>query len=149
MGMEFCGMGYAPNRVLVVEDEHLLALWMMDSLSEIGCDALGPAYTILAARRLALGATFDAAIIDWNMRGTPSTEIANILSSRQIPFLFVTGYLELPFEGRTAVVLNKPFTCEELQEAVQNLLGPQRASRQTTTADESGTGITPQAPMDD
>jgi hypothetical protein len=101
----------------------------MEWLAEIGCDAVGPAYTISEARRLALGGTFDAAIIDWNMRGSVWTEIADILSNRQIPFLVVTGYTELPSEARPTGVLIKPFTCEELQEAVQNLLSPQIGSR--------------------
>jgi CheY-like chemotaxis protein len=111
-------MGYAPKRLLVVEDEHLIASLIVEQLAEIGCDVLGPAYTISEARPLALAAAFDAALVDWNMRGTVSTEIANILSSREIPFLVVTGYAELPVEARTAVFLNKPFTREQLKEAV-------------------------------
>lgn len=145
-------MGYAPKRLLIVEDEPLLAMLVVDQLAEIGCDVVGPACTISEARRLALAAAFDAAIVNWNMRGTVSTEIADILSRRQIPFLFVTGYDELPLEARTTVVLNKPYRREELQEAVQNLLGHQRGFQQTTPASElqktSATGV-PQASMDE
>jgi CheY-like chemotaxis protein len=144
-----------PRRVLVVEDEPILAMLAVDQLAEIGCDVVGPAYTISEARRLALAAAFDAAIIDWNMRGTLSSEIADILSTRQIPFLFVTGYEELAFEARTPVVLKKPYTREQLKEAVQNLLGHQSQSfRQATTVsklqkldDPSATGT--QASMDE
>jgi CheY-like chemotaxis protein len=115
-------MAYAPKRLLVVEDEPILAMLMVDQLAEIGCDVVGPAYTISEARRLALAAAFEAAIVDWNIRGNVSTEIADILSRRQVPFLFVTGYQELPLDDRTAVVLCKPYTREQLKEAVQKLL---------------------------
>jgi len=107
---------------------------VVDQLAEIGCDVVGPAYTISEARRLALAAAFDAAIIDWNMRGTLSSEIAEILSRRQIPFLFVTGYDDLSFEAHTNAVLNKPYTREALKNAVHNLLGDQKGSQQATTA---------------
>jgi len=126
-------MAYAPRRLLLIEDEFLIAMLNIDQLAEIGCDVVGPAHTFSEARRLALAATFDAAIVDWNMCGTVSTEIADILSRRQIPFLIVTGYAESPFEARTTVVLHKPYTSGELQEAVQNLLGPQSGSQQATT----------------
>ena len=145
-------MAYAARRLLVVEDEPLIATLIIDQLAEIGCDVVGPAHTISEARRLALAAEFHAAILDWNMRGTLSTEIADILSRRQIPFLFITGYAELPFEARSTIVLNKPHTREELQEAVQNLLDQQSGFQQTAPASElqkaSPSGV-PQALRDE
>jgi DNA-binding response OmpR family regulator len=128
------GIGVAARRLLIVEDEPILAMMVVEQLAEIGCDVVGPAYTISEARRLALAAAFDAAIIDWNIRGTVSSEIAEILSRRQIPFLFVTGYDDLTFEARTNVVLNKPYTREALKDAVHNLLGHQNGSSQQATS---------------
>ena len=85
-----------PKRVLVVEDETLVALMMADHLVELGYNVVGPAFTISEARHLAELATLDAAIIDVRLHGIFAGEVADTLSRRQIPFMFITGYERPP-----------------------------------------------------
>jgi CheY-like chemotaxis protein len=112
-----------PKRVLVVEDETLVALMMADQLIEIGYNVVGPASTISEARHLAETASLDAAIIDLNLQGIFSGEVADTLSRRQIPFLFITGYDRPPAGFHDGVgFLNKPFQADDLRRAVQALV---------------------------
>jgi CheY-like chemotaxis protein len=111
------------KRLLVVEDESLIALLIADQLVELGYTVVGPAFTISQALRLAQGASIDAALLDLNLDGVFTGEVADILSRRQIPLLFITGYGQPP-TGRyqTADVLRKPFVLNDLRHAVEGML---------------------------
>jgi CheY-like chemotaxis protein len=109
--------------VLVVEDEPIVALLMADQLIELGYNVVGPASTISEARHLAETASLDAAIIDLRLHGIFSGEVADTLSRRQIPFLFITGYDRPPPGFHEGVgFLNKPFQLDDLRRAVQGLV---------------------------
>jgi DNA-binding response OmpR family regulator len=113
------------KRLLVVEDECLVALTIADDLVELGYNVIGPAFTIAEARRLADAASIDGALIDVNLNGVRADEVVDILSRREIPFIFVTGYDCLPINFHANVdVLKKPFGRDELERAVQGLLAP-------------------------
>src|ERR1700704_2018016 len=84
------------RRLLVVEDECLIALNMAEQLAELGHTIVGPALTIAEAKHLAAVASIDAAVVDLNLHGVFADEVADILTLRKIPFLFVTGYTEVP-----------------------------------------------------
>src|SRR5258708_7329685 len=77
------------RRLLVVEDECLIALNMVEQLTELGYAVVGPAFTIAEARHLAAVAAIDAAVVDLNLHGVFAEEVADILALREIPFLFV------------------------------------------------------------
>jgi len=110
------------KRVLVVEDG-LIALVMAEQLVEFGYIVAGPAFTISEARHLATAAPIDAALLDVNLGGILGDEIADILSRRQIPFVFVTGYNGPPMTGyKNADVLHKPFALADLRYAVEAML---------------------------
>jgi two-component system, chemotaxis family, sensor kinase Cph1 len=112
-----------PKRLLVVEDECLVALMIADLLVELGYNIVGPAFTISEARRLASTGPIDAALIDVNLNGIRSDEVVDILSRRKIPFLFVTGYDSLPTDFRMdADLLKKPFGQDDLQRAIKGVL---------------------------
>jgi CheY-like chemotaxis protein len=112
-----------PKRVLIVEDELLVALMMADDLAELGYNVVGPACTISEACHLAEMATLHAAIVDLRLHGIFAGEVADILARRQIPFLFVTGYDRPPPGFHEGVgFLNKPFVIDDLRRAVQGLL---------------------------
>jgi CheY-like chemotaxis protein len=112
-----------PKRVLVVEDEPLVALMMADHLVELGYNVVGPAFTISEARHLAELATLDAAIIDVRLQGIFAGEVADTLSRRQIPFMFITGYERPPPGFHDGVgFLNKPFRVDDLRRAVGALI---------------------------
>jgi PAS domain S-box-containing protein len=114
----------AGRRVLVVEDEPLLALDVAASLAEAGIVVVGPAGTLAEAARLIETARLDAALVDANLHGEPVDEIAATLTRRGIPFAFVTGYGRdsLPPAFRGAPLVAKPFDGRDLVEAARRLL---------------------------
>lgn len=112
------------KRILVIEDELLVAMELETILAEKGCEVIGPAGTLEQARSLAAGADCDAALVDVNLAGRPVDELALTLTQRNIPFAFVTGYGReaLPQGFRDALVLNKPFREDQLIGIVELLL---------------------------
>src|SRR5262249_48100413 len=99
------------KRILVIEDEPLVAMDLESSLTSAGCEVVGPAGTIEEAKSLAADGPFDAALLDVNLAGHAVDEIAAALTQKNCPFAFVTGYGReaLPRGFRDAVVLGKPF----------------------------------------
>jgi two-component SAPR family response regulator len=112
--------------LLVVEDDILIAGMVADQLGELGYLVAGPAHSLQDGKRLAVDAPIDGALIDVNLgRGVLSSPIADILIERKIPFLFVTGYNEVPEDRfRHISLLPKPFTLERLRRAVERMLTP-------------------------
>jgi DNA-binding response OmpR family regulator len=83
---------YAP-RVLVVEDEFLIAEDVADALRRAGAEVIGPALTFDESMALLdANAIIDAAVLDLNLRGQSALPIAELCSNRSIPFVFTTGY---------------------------------------------------------
>jgi two-component SAPR family response regulator len=111
------------RRLLIVEDECLIALNMVEQLTELGYAVVGPAFTIAEARHLAAVASIDAAVVDLNLRGVFAAEVADILAFRKIPFRFITGYSELPDRRfRDISILTKPLQILDLHRAVDDML---------------------------
>ena len=112
----------APRRLLVVEDDFLIGQMIGDQLLELGHTVVGPASSVADARALAQDEILDGALLDWNLNGRSSGEVAEALTRRQIPFLFVTGYDKLPGgHYRDAAVLQKPFNLATLERALERL----------------------------
>jgi CheY-like chemotaxis protein len=112
------------RRVLVVEDEAIIAMLIEDMLAELGCALVDPASDARKALSIIESERFDAAILDVNLDGARTTPIAEELRSRGIPFLFATGYgaAELEAEFKRYAVLTKPFRQSELESALRGLL---------------------------
>ena len=104
------------KRVIIIEDEPLVAMDLESTLSAAGCDVVGIAGTPDKAKLLIAQAGCDAALLDVNLAGTPANELAAALTQRGTPFAFVTGYGRegIPREFRDAVVLKKPFGEDQL-----------------------------------
>jgi CheY-like chemotaxis protein len=79
-------------RVLVVEDEFLVAMLIEDMLRSAGCVVSGPVPRLAAALDAVNGGTFDAAVLDVNLAGDRIDPVADVLCRRNVPFVFVTGY---------------------------------------------------------
>ena len=111
------------RRILVVEDDMLIALFIEEVLQDLGCTVLGPASRLDRALHLASTEVFDAAILDVTIRGGQVFPVAERLQSRGIPFALASGYGDwtLPASLQGQCRLTKPFTIEELQEKVQTL----------------------------
>src|SRR5689334_18479465 len=98
-------------RVLVVEDEFLVATLVEDMLTSAGCVVWGPIPRLAEALDAAHRGTFDAAVLDVNLSGDRIDPVADVLSRRNVPFFFVTGYSTgaLPAVHGTRPRLCKPF----------------------------------------
>ena len=108
-------------RVLVVEDEWFLATIVEEYLNNLGCEVVGSAARLEDALEKARTLSFDIALLDVNLAGTPSYPVAEMLRERNVPFLFVTAYglSALPGALRDTPVLAKPFVQDELAKALQ------------------------------
>jgi len=106
------------RRVMIVEDEALVALVLADQLAELGLSVVGPCSSVAEARAVADKADFEAAILDVNLGGELVYPVADLLSSRGIPFVFVTGYGRESIDRRfaDAPVLEKPVELQSLQD---------------------------------
>ena len=103
------------KRILVVEDEALIAVMVEDMLMEMGSEIVGPAATIEEALRLARSETLDGAVLDVNVRGERIDPVAEMLMARGVPTLFATGYGEVRLQGNAApTVIDKPYTQDKL-----------------------------------
>lgn len=108
-------------RVLVVEDEALVAMLVEDMLTDFGCTVLGPAGSIRQALEAIERDAPEAAILDVNLGGEPVYAVADALIQRGTPFVLATGYGEMGVaEGyRSAPVLQKPFEQGELEQRLR------------------------------
>jgi DNA-binding response OmpR family regulator len=111
-------------RILVVEDEYLVASLIQGFLEMAGCVVLGPIPRLAEAVEAARADSCDAAVLDVNLGGTRVFPVAEILSRRRIPFAFVTGYgtASLPYEHHSRPTIRKPFRKEELLTVVSDLV---------------------------
>jgi CheY-like chemotaxis protein len=97
--------------VLVAEDEALIALEIVEALEQAGATVIGPVASVTDACSAAESCTFDAAVLDVDLRGEDVFPAADILSARQIPFLFHTGSRDAVSRARryrTAPICDKP-----------------------------------------
>lgn len=116
-------------RVLVVEDNLLLAEVTKILLEEGGCQVVGPAGWLQRGLELAEHEPLDGAILDINLHGDMSFAIAEVLSRRGVPFVFVTGYEDrsiVPMAYRSAPRLDKPVADERLIEVLVAAFAPKR-----------------------
>ena len=99
-------------RVLIVEDEFLLAMSLEDDLVSAGCSPVGPFSNLASAIEATRREEFDLAILDVNLNGEPIYPLADELLSRRKPFVLVTGYgaASLPERFRTCRGCPSPTT---------------------------------------
>jgi CheY-like chemotaxis protein len=108
-------------KVLLVEDNLLLAEVTKILLEDSGCQVVGPAGWLERGLELARAEPLDGAILDINLHGDMSFPIAEVLSTRGVPFVFVTGYEDrsiVPLAYRLAPRLDKPVADERLMEVM-------------------------------
>jgi CheY-like chemotaxis protein len=110
----------AAKRILIVEDEVLVALHLEDVLVELGHRVVGPCSRIQIAIEMARTEDIDFAVLDINVAGAPSFPVVDILRQRRIPFVFASGYGNegLTDGYRDETVLHKPFESRELRRAI-------------------------------
>jgi CheY-like chemotaxis protein len=112
-----------PRRVLIVEDEMLVALLVEDALTSLGIEVVDTVGTIEEALRAAAKGAFDCAILDVHLHGKDVYPVADALAAQGVPFIFASGYGEggLPERYRGRPTLPKPFMQVELERALAKL----------------------------
>jgi PAS domain S-box-containing protein len=120
----------AGKRILVVEDEPLVALDMIASLEGVAAQVAGPASTAEEALDIIASTALDGALLDGNLHGLPVDVIATALTKKNIPFIFVTGYgrESLPLGFNSIEILGKPFTADQLLKAAIHVTHRSRQS---------------------
>jgi DNA-binding response OmpR family regulator len=107
------------RRVLVVEDELLVALDYCQNLENAGAEVLGPFHTAQEAMRCVGDAPIDAAVLDYALADRNSEGLQTALEQREIPFLVITAYPRvLVRRSQDQQVLSKPVSPSELCEGV-------------------------------
>ena len=111
------------RRILVVEDEYLIADDMQQSLEEVGAIVLGPVPTIEQALELLGGDPHvDGAVLDINLNGEKVFPVADALATRGIRFLFATGYdaADIPSQYRQITRCEKPVNVAAIARALDS-----------------------------
>lgn len=81
------------RRILVVEDDFLIAADLAEGLQELGMTVVGPASSVSdALLEIEAAPDLDAAVLDVNLSGETIFEVADALRTRGVPFIFATGY---------------------------------------------------------
>jgi len=114
------------QRILVVEDAALVAMLLEEMLDDLGFDVIGPATDHASACQMAREPGIAAAILDVNLHGTMSWDVAGLLQQANVPFAFSTGYDSatiLPPHLSNIPVIAKPFDFEQLERQVRALVG--------------------------
>jgi len=106
-------------RILVVEDEPLVAILLEEALQDCGYQVVGPVENLKSAIQLAGSERLDAAVLDINIDGAISDAVADRLMARGIPFIFVSGeQKDLGLRYGAVPLLRKPFSADDLHRAV-------------------------------
>ena len=113
-------MPFSGLKVLVVEDEAIIAMMVEDLLGDMGCKIVGPAGELAQAFAIAEREAFDCAILDVNLAGQRVDPFVDLLKARGAPFIFATGYgmAGVREEDRVWPVLLKPINSRRLGEAL-------------------------------
>jgi CheY-like chemotaxis protein len=112
------------RKVLVVEDEMMIAMLIEDMLDEFGCKLVGPATNVPRALELIGKESIAVAVLDLNLDGKDTYAIADALQRKNVPFIFATGYgsTGLRQEYGNRPVLQKPFQARDLETALTEAL---------------------------
>lgn len=113
-------------RVLLVEDEFLLAHDLRCELENIGAIVIGPEPSVeRALARISDGQQIDVAILDLNLCGKPAFPVADALAAKGVPFMFTTGYDRIPGNRYPSVIkCSKPIDMNKLLSELENMLLP-------------------------
>jgi CheY-like chemotaxis protein len=119
------GSALAGVRVLIVEDEPLVAIMLEEMLEELGANVAANAMRLEEALLLAADCDFDAAVLDVNLSGARSYPVADKLRERGIPFVFATGY------GSSALadsyeddrLIHKPYSLTDIEQVLRDMIG--------------------------
>lgn len=113
---------FTGKRVLIVEDEALIAMLLGQMLEDQGIAAVGPAATLAEAETLVGGGDFDAALLDLNLEDGLSYPIADLLRAAATPFAFTSGSASIDDAYADIPSLTKPFVQADVEKVLARLL---------------------------
>ncbi len=114
----------AGTRILIVEDDSIIAMTAEDMLDEVGCTTAAIAATLGEAMARAADTEFDLALLDLNLKNESSLPVAAYLRAHGKPFVFATGYDGLPADSgfADAPFISKPYRLEQLATIIADTL---------------------------
>jgi DNA-binding response OmpR family regulator len=120
---------HAARRVLILEDEAMIAGWIESILSAAGWSVVGPVATLERALEAIDRGRLDAALLDVRVNGHDAYAVADVLMGRGIPFIFVSGFTrkQMPPGYRNCAYIAKPFTPDAILALLEEVVG--RGSR--------------------
>lgn len=110
------------KRILVVEDEFIVAAMLCDILEDAGAEPVGPVARVGDGLDLISKENFDAAVLDWNLHGESSEPIAQALAECGVPFVIATGYGAVDGAFADRPILGKPYVPQVLLDKIAALL---------------------------
>lgn len=116
-----------PMRVLLVEDNVIVAMSAEEQLLEIGVAEVAVAHTVAEAQAHCDGQRFDFALLDFDLGSETSVAVAERLQQAEVPFVFASGFgdmLDLPPHLAGSHILRKPYFLADLEKAVRALCRP-------------------------
>ena len=114
------------RRILVVEDSPVVGPFTAELLADLGCEVVGPAPNMAAARELAESdGPIDAAMMDVHIRGDVVFALCEVLAARGVPFVLTSGYADwqMPDKWDDRPRLQKPYTIDQVEEMLASLIG--------------------------
>ena len=113
-------------RILVVEDETMIAFLIEQIVTDAGFEVVGPVSRLAKALEVAVSQPLSGALLDVNLAGDLTWPLAHALQDRGIPFVFMTGYAQrgfVPAEFENVPIIGKPFHAEQVLAAIAEMVG--------------------------
>jgi CheY-like chemotaxis protein len=112
-------------RVMIVEDEALVAMLLEDMLADMGCVVAASVSSVAQALTAAETLELDVAILDMNLAGKPVLPVAELLAQKGTPFIFASGYGEMRVDGAWGErpMIQKPFSQNDVEMALRRAVG--------------------------
>ena len=113
------------KKILLVEDETLIALDIEFAITDANCDVIGTAQTVDEGLSMLNSMPCDGVVLDANLGGHSVQPIIKHLQAKALPYIVVSGYTrdQLEFLPEEAVLIGKPFSMTELVDAIRRHLG--------------------------
>jgi len=124
-------VSHAGRRVLIVEDEAMIAGLIESILSAAGWSVVGPVATLERALETIERGRFDAALLDVRVNGRDAFAVADVLMKRNVPFIFVSGFArkQMPPRYRDCAYVAKPFTPDAILALLEDVVARRSSSR--------------------
>jgi DNA-binding response OmpR family regulator len=134
-----CNPVPAMRRILVVEDDALIAQSLTEVIVDLGFECVGPVADLATGLRLATVEVLDAAILNLVIQGGTAYGVAAVLDSRSIPFAFASGvpHNGLDTDWKDRPFIEKPYSMDDVREILQRMI-PHHS-----WTSEAGPGLTP------